>query len=310
VAARLARNGGETQLGTGLVETGPGGQRLRRVHVNGAPVEGSEALLEHLRVVWLTPAMDGLFAGPAAERRRFLDRLVLTMDAEHARRTRDLESLLTQRNRLLGERAEPKWLDALEAQLAASAVAVAAARAQAAALLSARLAEPRADGIGLPAGRMRVAGGFEEALAGRSAAEAEIGYRGALAAGRAADREAGRTLAGPHRSDLDVRLAANDAPAALCSTGEQKALLLGLVLAHAEIVAEASGMMPILLLDEAAAYLDPARRKGLFGRLAATGCQVFMTGADAAIFDPLKASAECFCVAAGTIVPEAASVPF
>ncbi len=162
----------------------------------------------------------------------------------------------------------------------------------------------RAEGASLfPVGRLSLEGDFDRAVVGRSAAEAELWYRDRLKAGRAADRAAGRTLEGPHRSDLDVVLAAKDMPAALSSTGEQKALLIGLILAHAAIVAETSGMTPILLLDEVAAHLDAARRAALFDKLAALGCQSFLTGADPALFDELPAEAARYRVAGGTVLP-------
>ncbi len=300
VAAVLAKDGEETRIGTGLPAASGGEPRGRKVRINGAPVASAEALLEYLRVLWLTPAMDGLFAGPAAERRRFLDRLVLTVDPEHGSRVRDFERLLTQRNRLLEEGGAAAWLDAVEAQLAGRAVAVALARAETVALLSTQIAAQAALSRAFPIARIAVSGAFEEAIAGSSAAEAELWYRSALAAGRTADRAAGRTLEGPHRSDLDVVFAEKDMPATLSSTGEQKALLIGLILAHAELVAETSGMTPVLLLDEVAAHLDPARRAALFERLAALGCQAFMTGTDPALFAALPGGA-MFTVADGRV---------
>ena len=302
VAARLSRGGGEeTRLGTGLVEDGPGEGRSRKVRINGAPAATADDLLEHLRILWLAPAMDGLFTGPAGDRRRFLDRLVLTVDATHGRRTRGFERLLTQRNRLLETRADAAWLDAVEAELAAHAVAVALARAEITALLSDCMARHAGDAAAFPVGRIALSGEFDALLHRSSAAEAELRYRDDLAAGRSADRAAGRTLRGPNRSDLDVRFAAKDMPAALSSTGEQKAMLIGLTLAHAEIVAQVSGMTPVLLLDEIAAHLDPARRTALFARLDALGCQAFMTGTDPALFAGLPAGARRFDVAAGAL---------
>lgn len=284
VAAKLDRSGTETRVGTGLVADAGTEARARRVRIDGEPAASADALLDHLRVLWLTPAMDGLFTGPAGDRRRFLDRLVLTVDAAHGRRARELEKLLTQRNRLLEEGRSTAWLDALEAELAGHAVAVAIARAETVALLSGCIARHADDGAAFPVGRIALVGEFDRAVAGRSAAEAELWYRGVLAAGRAQDRAAGRALQGPNRSDLDVVFAAKDMPAADSSTGEQKALLIGLILAHAELVAEVSGMTPLLLLDEVAAHLDPGRRAALFARLTALGAQAFMTGTDAALF--------------------------
>jgi DNA replication and repair protein RecF len=302
VAAKILRNGEETRLGTGLVDASAGEARSRAVRINGAPATSADALLDHLRVLWLTPSMDGLFTGAASERRRFLDRLVLTIDAAHGRRVREFDRLMTQRNRLLEERANAGWLDAVEAELSERAVAVALARAETASLLSARMERPEEASL-FPAGRLALAGDFDRAIESRSAAEAELGYREALREGRAADRVAGRTLVGPHRSDLDVALVGKAMPAAHSSTGEQKALLIGLILAYAEIVAETTGMTPILLLDEIAAHLDEGRRRALFDKLQGLGGQAFLTGADPALFADLPPTALRFRVAAGTVAP-------
>lgn len=301
VAATLKRDGEETRIGTGIVEGPPGERRTRTVRINGAPASGADALLDHLRVLWLTPAMDGLLTGPAGERRRFLDRLVLTVDALHGRRVRDFDKLLTQRNRLLEENGSARWLDAVEAELAGHAVAVALARAETTALLSSQSVKRAADTSPFPLGRIGLSGDFDRRVASGTATDAELWYRGILAEGRAADRASGRTLIGPHRSDLDVVFAAKEMPAALSSTGEQKALLIGLILAHAEIVAEMSRMTPLLLLDEVAAHLDAARRTALFKRLAALGGQAFLTGTDATLFTNLPADAERFRVAGGRL---------
>jgi DNA replication and repair protein RecF len=302
VAASVERNGVETRIGTGLGEAAEQQARTRKVRINGA-AGAAEDLLQYLRVLWLTPGMDGLFTGPPGDRRRFLDRLVLSIDPAHARRARDFERLLAQRNRLLEERAAAAWLDAVEIELAAHAVAIAFARAEAAALLSARLAH---EAGGFPAGRMRVAGAFEERAGGLAAAAAETWYRGALAEARPADRAARRTLLGPHRSDIEVTYAPKEMPAAQCSTGEQKALLVGIVLSHAALVAEISGMKPVLLLDEVAAHLDPDRRAALFHRLEALGCQTFMTGTDLALFSALPRPSLAVQVVEGRIAPAVA----
>jgi DNA replication and repair protein RecF len=298
VAAEISRGGEETRIGTGFAAPGEGAARLIRINAANAP--SADALLEHLRILWLTPAMDGLFTGPPSERRRFIDRLVLTVDATHGRRAREFDRLLTQRNRLLEESAAAGWLDAVEAELAARAVAVAFARREVAALLSQRIAALGAAPDAFPAASVRLAGTFE-ALSEGSAATAETAYRELLARERGRDRAAGRTLDGPHRSDLETVYAEKNMPAALCSTGEQKALLIGIILAHADLVAEMAGMTPVLLLDEVAAHLDPDRRAALFARIDALGAQAFMTGTDAALFEGLPAGAARFVVADGTI---------
>lgn len=303
VAVTFRRNGDETRLGTGLIESANGEAKTRSVRVNGANASGADALLDHLRVLWLTPAMDGLLTGSAGERRRFLDRLVLTIDAAHGKRVRDFEKLLSQRNRLLDDNASAAWLDAVEAELAGHAVAVALARAETTALLSGRMLRHATDAT-FPLGRISLAGDFDREVAGRSAAESELWYSRVLSEGRSADRAAGRALIGPQRSDLHVVFAEKDMPAALSSTGEQKALLIGLILAHAELVAEMSGMTPLLLLDEIAAHLDAGRRAALFARLAALGGQTFVTGTDATLFSGLPGNAARYRVAGGSLIPE------
>ncbi|RMF16885.1 MAG: DNA replication/repair protein RecF [Alphaproteobacteria bacterium] len=264
------------------------------------------------RVLWLTPAMDRLFAGPAAERRRFLDRVVLTLHPGNARLALAFERTMRARNRLLGEagvRADASWLAALEAKMAEAATAIAAARVEAVAQWSAMLAHRPLDGF--PSPLLGLAGTLEEQLAaGAPALEVEEAYREALAAGRARDAEAGRTLTGPHRTDL--RVAAADGgnegqvvPAHFCSTGEQKALLLALVLGHAELIAGVEGAAPILLLDEVAAHVDEDRRSRLFARLAALDGEVWVTGTDEAVFAPLirEHGADRWQVAEGCIRP-------
>jgi DNA replication and repair protein RecF len=180
-------------------------------------------------------------------------------------------------------------------------VAVALARAETAALLSTCMLKRSPDASPFPAGRIALSGEFDREIASCSASEAELWYHRALAEGRAADRAAGRTLKGPHRSDLDVVFAEKEMPAALSSTGEQKALLIGLILAHAELVAGMSGMTPLLLLDEVAAHLDERRRAALFEKLAALGGQTFVTGTDAAFFSELPPAAARYRVANGAL---------
>jgi DNA replication and repair protein RecF len=302
VAADLARNGEAVRIGTGLQASPEGLERGRKIRINGANAS-AENLLEYLRVLWLTPAMDGLFAGPAGDRRRFLDRLVLAVDVGHGRRVSDMEKLLASRNRLLDEGGEPALLDAIETQLAETALAVAIARAETVGLLTGRIAAQAADGAGFPLAALTLTGDFEARYLGAPASQSEDAYRNALAVARARDRAAGRTLEGPHRSDLAVVFAEKAMPAAQSSTGEQKALLIGLILAHAGLVAQISGMTPILLLDEVAAHLDPDRRAALFARLAQLGCQAVMTGTDAALFAGTEADLQHFRVQSGEITP-------
>ncbi|TIT04685.1 MAG: DNA replication/repair protein RecF, partial [Mesorhizobium sp.] len=259
--------------------------------------------LEWLRVVWLTPAMGGLFPGPAADRRRFLDRLVLAIDPGHGQRALDYEKAMRGRNRLLTEGSrDGAWFDAIETQMAETGVAIAAARAELVRLLAAMI--DRLPGSGpFPQADISLAGDLESALGSAPAVDVEERYRAALANGRERDRAAGRTLDGPHRSDLVVRHRPKSTPAELCSTGEQKALLVGIVLSHARLTGEMSGLTPILLLDEIAAHLDAGRRAALFSILEELNCQAFMTGTDAALFSSLAGRAQFLTVDHGSVEP-------
>ena len=271
VAATLAS---EIDIATG---TQPSAPERRIVRIQGATVAAT-ALAEWLTILWLTPAMDRLFVEPASERRRFLDRLTLALGPGHAVHSNRYEAAMRARNRLLaeasdsGRAADADWLSALEAQMAEHAAAIDAARRATVAALAERL-------IVQPEGPFARAGLTLEGWTGAGETLAAD-----LAQGRRRDAAAGRTLAGPHRTDLAVTHLGKGQPAGLCSTGEQKALLLGIVLAHADLVAEHTGQAPVLLLDEVAAHLDPVRRAALFERLAGKG-QVWMTGTESALFD-------------------------
>ncbi len=300
VASDLARDGEAVRIGTGLQVTAGGRERGRKIRINGANAS-AENMLEYLRVLWLTPAMDGLFTGPAGDRRRFLDRLVLAIDPAHGRRVGDLEKLLASRNRLLDENGDRALLDAIETQLAEKALAVAIARAETVALLTERIAAQGADGAGFPLATLAIAGEFEARYLTGPASQGEDAYRDSLASARTRDRAARRTLEGPHRSDLAVVFTQKAMPAAQSSTGEQKALLIGLILAYAGLVAQLSGMTPILLLDEIAAHLDASRRDALFARLSQLGCQAIMTGTDAALFANSGGDWQHFHVTSGKI---------
>lgn len=283
VGASLAGDG-EVRFGTFVEPAQPG---RRRIRINGA--EASAASLgEWLSVGWLTPAMDGLFAAPAGERRRYLDRLALALDPTHASHVGRYEAALRERNRLLADARtpDPRWLDAIEVQLAAHGSALAKGRA---ALVEALMAE--------------VVRHAEEPFPRPALTYAPGGPVGAdqlaqaLHDGRARDRAAGRTLEGPHRDDLEVGYAAKRMPAALSSTGEQKALLIAITLAHATLAAR--GRPSLLLLDEVAAHLDPQRRAALFLRLGECGSQVWMTGTEAAPFAGLPGEAAMWEVSGG-----------
>ncbi|ESX59430.1 DNA replication/repair protein RecF [Mesorhizobium sp. M0615] len=301
--ARLDGPEGQVEIGTGITGGEAAGEGGRKVRINGAPARSADAMLEWLRVVWLTPAMDGLFPGPAADRRRFLDRLVLAIDPGHGQRALDYEKAMRGRNRLLTEGSrDGAWFDAIEMQMAETGVAIAAARAELVRLLTAMIDMLPSSGP-FPQADISLFGDLESHVASAPAVDVEQRYRDALADGRERDRAAGRTLDGPHRSDLLVRHRPKAMPAELCSTGEQKALLVGIVLSHARLTGEMSGMTPILLLDEIAAHLDAGRRAALFSILEELNCQAFMTGTDAALFSSLRGRAQFLTVDQGTVGP-------
>jgi DNA replication and repair protein RecF len=275
VAADLIQPGADPiRIGTGTSPDKPGRRILR---VNGADTPAVQ-LGEHLSIFWLTPAMDRLFTDSPSARRRFLDRMVLALDPAHARASARLERALTERNRVLAQPAQPdpQWLTAIETQLAQAGAQVAAARARVIDALSDILTRlPDA-----PFARPLLA----YAPGGPTTAEA---LAEALAQSRPRDRAAGRTLTGPHRDDMSVSMAAKNQPAADCSTGEQKAMLIALTLAHCELAGRLAQAPRLLLLDEVAAHLDPLRRAALFERLAANGAQVWMTGTEPEPFEAL-----------------------
>jgi DNA replication and repair protein RecF len=303
VSAEVKGLYGLATLGTGIAPPSPDTPVSRQNRIDREPVSSAIAFSDHLRVIWLTPAMDQLFNGPASERRRFLDRLVLAVDAQHSSRVSALERSLRSRNRLLetGER-DTHWLDAVERETAELAVAVSAARAETVNRLAAALAANRDDSSPFPIAAIALEGWMERLLPSYSATEIEDRYREVLRENRARDAAAGRTLDGPHLSDLAVRFADKDIAAADASTGEQKALLIRLVLAHAGLLKDMTGSAPILLLDEVVAHLDPGRRAALYDALSALGAQVWMTGADPAAFGDIKARAQMIEVRPGTVV--------
>ncbi len=303
VSAEIEGMLGLATLGTGIdPPLSEDASTARQCRIDREPVSSATAFADHLRVVWLTPAMDPLFNGPASERRRFLDRLVLAIDARHSTRVNALERSLRSRNRLLEERtSDGHWLDAVEHETAEVAVAVAAARSETVTRLSAALAAARDDAPGFPRAEMSLDGWIERLLPSYSATEIEDRYRALLKDNRARDAAAGRTLDGPHLSDLNVIHADKNLPAEFASTGEQKALLIRLVLAHAGLIKDMIGFAPVLLLDEVIAHLDPKRRASLYDALSGLGAQVWMTGADPAAFGDIIARAQVFEVRNGTV---------
>ncbi len=296
VAARLATAAGPVDLGTGrdpAVAPETGRQR-RIVKIDGAVAGSQAALAEVAAISWLTPQMDRLFLDGAGERRRFLDRLVFCFDPAHAARVSAYEQSLRERMRLLRDGpADAAWLAALEEQAAAHGVAVAAARRDLVARLDAVAAA--ADGP-FPRAAVALDGAVEGWLAERPALAVEDELRARLAQSRGRDADAGRAPWGPHRSDLAVSHRGRAMPAAECSTGEQKALLISLLLAHARLQADSRVGSPILLLDEVAAHLDAARRAALFDSLGALGAQAWLTGTDEGLFADLAGAAQFFRV--------------
>lgn len=281
VAARL----GDTEIGTGTLASAP---ERRQVRVNGAPA-AVNSLSEWLAVLWLTPAMDRLFMGSAGDRRRFLDRLVLALEPSHAHHASRYEAAMRARNKLLAdERWDEAWLASLELAMAEHGTALAAARQRAVDALDHHLGQAPEDEFA----RASIA------LGGWPGSDLSA----ALAVNRSRDAAAGRATEGPHRQDLITVHRAKGMPAAQSSTGEQKALLLGLVLAHSDLVAERRGEPPVLLLDEVAAHLDPKRRAALFARLEGRG-QVWMTATEATLFEGIG-EASRYHVQQGRVHPQ------
>jgi DNA replication and repair protein RecF len=286
VAATVSRGGTEYEIGTGLTQA----SASRQVRLNGAPAQSSADLGDIVQLIWLTPAMDRLFIESAGGRRRFLDRLVLGFDAGHARAATRYETAMRERGRLLkyGPR-DPAWLDGLENEMAEAGIQIAQARAVTVEKLSGALAERGQAGV-FPAASLALADDLH-----LSSVEA---LRADLSASRMRDAEAGRTLVGPHTTDLVVRHTTKRVDARDCSTGEQKALLISIMLADARELARArEGLAPILLLDEIAAHLDAVRRAALFEEIHTLSAQAWMTGTDLSLFR--EARAEIFEVRDG-----------
>jgi DNA replication and repair protein RecF len=305
VAAMMCREDGPIEIGTGRdPEALEQGRDRRLVKINGAFAPGPSALADQASIIWLTPQMDRLFLDGAGARRRFLDRLVYGFDPDHARRLARYERALHERSQLLRQSGpggwDAAWLAAIEQQIAEGGVAVAAARRE----LVQRLGQAASAGIGpFPQAGLALAGVVDTWLADMPALAVEDAVRRQLAADRTKDSETGGAQCGPHRSDLLVTDLATGLPASQCSTGEQKALLLSIVLAHARLQLDSRGLAPILLLDEVAAHLDAVRRSALFDELLALDVQAWLTGTDAALFAELGERAQFFRVRAATIAP-------
>jgi len=302
VAADVARDGQTYEVGTGL-QLGPNGGERRQVRLNGAPAQNSADLGELVQILWLTPAMDRLFIEGVSGRRKFLDRLVLGFDANHARVATRYETAMRERARLLkfGPR-DPAWLDGLESEMAEAGVAMTISRAETVERLNRSLAA-RGDAGAFPAAQLALEGECA-ALPAEQGAGAVSALRERLARARVRDAEAGRTTFGPHLTDLSVRHTQKRTHARECSTGEQKALLISIVLADAwELSKTQNGHAPLLLLDEIAAHLDALRRAALFEEIVALRVQAWMTGTDSEIFAPLRTQADIFEVAESQLHP-------
>ena len=302
VAATVMTPQGDVDIGTGFQAGPPGGRDKRIVRIDGEEAKTQAVLAEHVSAQWLTPLMDRLFLEGAGSRRRFLDRLVFDSDPAHLGRIKAYEHAMRERTRLLsGSKPDGDWLAALEDTMAARGVAVAAARLDLVRRLGVPLAE-HADAF--PRAAVEVSGDVEGWLAEGPALAAEDRFRDALKRARGRDAKDGRTALGPHRSDLQVQHLENGRPAAICSTGEQKALLVALVLGTARMRAYEQGTAPLLLLDEVTAHLDDIRRDALYDEISALGSQVWLTGTDAGLFGPLAGRAQFFNVADGTVTPQ------
>jgi DNA replication and repair protein RecF len=302
VSAHCQARGDDVQIGTAWEASAEDeGAVARTVVIDGFPQRSAGQLAAHLRMLWLTPAMDRLFAGPPGDRRRFLDRMVALLYPDHATHVAVFERLMRERNALLQEPSfDATWVSSLELQMAEAGAAISHARLDCVAVLGRYYADGTGDEL-FPWGRIEMEGETERLVATRPAVQAEEEYRATLARNRMADRAAGRALSGPHRSDLKVIHGPKNMPAEFCSTGEQKALLIGLVLAQAQAVRDTAGGAPMLLLDEVAAHLDKSRRTGLFTRLEALQTQIWMTGTEPQFFDGIQGSAVVYLVDNGSL---------
>jgi len=298
VSVRLSGSNGAFEIGTGGDPENSGDRRVARL--DGTPIRGQAPLAERLGVLWLTPTMDRLFIEGPAARRRFLDRLVTGLEPGHARQLNAFERSLRERARLLSERADDGWVSAVEETLAAHAVAVAAARRESVARLSAALERDQGP---FPRASLTIDGEVERWLDNMPAVDVEHRLCHALRASRGHDAESRGASHGPHRSDLEVVNLDKAMPARQCSTGEQKALLIAIVLANTRLHTARRGEPPLLLLDEIVAHLDPDRRAVLLDRILATGAQAWLTGTEPSLFDSIIGRAQFFTLEDGVIEP-------
>jgi len=287
VAAEVRGMQGETRIGTGRdPEAGEQGEK-RVVRIDGKNVKGQGELARVFAALWITPQMDNLFLEGGTARRKFLDRLVYSFDAEHASRINAYDFVMRERNRLLAMgRSDPTWLSALEQKMAEQGVAIAVARAHA---VEGLMHAMQYGSDAFPKAQVMLSGEVEKGLAEGAALAAEESFRESLARSRPQDAQAGRTLTGIHRTQMEVMHVDKNMPAERCSTGEQKALLLSIILAQARAGASWHGRVPVLLLDEVSTHLDATRRAALYEALAGTGAQCWLTGTDRETFDGLDA---------------------
>lgn len=289
VSARIDNKYGSTTIGTGVKPQ----TEKRVVRINGENAKSQSALSEYLACIWLTPQMDRIFLDSSRERRKFLDRLVFAFDPGHSGRVIRYENAMRQRSKLLSEgKGDPAWLKGLESQMAETGVAIAAARLEFAQRLQSACI--KMDHRHFPKSALRVKGTLEELLGSAPALEVENLFKYQLFESRGVDMLTGGAATGPHKSDLSVFYAEKNMKADQCSTGEQKALLIGIVLAHAKLMASERGHLPILLLDEVAAHLDEGRRAALYGVLEDLGGQVWLTGTDKSLFSAIRDKAQFF----------------
>jgi len=306
VAAVLETGRGTVSIGTGHEAADGKSTERRVVRIDGHTARGHKDLAQHLAMVWLTPDMDRLFMDGSSSRRRFVDRLVYGFQPAHAGEVAAYDTVLRERSRLLGEgNADAAWLDALEDGIARHGVAIAAARAETVRRLD-RACADRAhpeQGSPFPAARLVLTGEIDTWLTEMPAVAVEDRVRDTLRAARSHDAAQGGAACGAHRSDLQVTYAAKDRPARDCSTGEQKALLLSILLAMARELHAERGDAPLLLLDEVVAHLDGARRAALFDEISHLGAQAWLTGTDDELFAGLRGRARFFRVLDATVMP-------
>jgi DNA replication and repair protein RecF len=300
IAAEVETVSGLTaRIGTGL------GRDIKRrvVRINGRDAKSQNELSGFISAVWLTPQMDRLFTEGPSARRKFLDRLVFSFEPDHVTRLNRYDKAMRERMKLLQQPrgADPQWLDGLETQMAADAVSIAASRLALLQRLQQHVGALGASAALFPQPLLAMSGWVEQEVSAGPALQVEETLKEKLTAARAADRDAGRTHEGVHRSDLLVTYAEKDMPAAQCSTGEQKALLVSVILAHALMMQAEKGYIPLILLDEVAAHLDEARRLQLFAQLRALKGQIWLTGTDEGIFSSLRDSAKFFQIDHGHV---------